>query len=134
MHPNPAIPSPQPTPDTVPFWQAAAQGRLLLRRCGDCGRPHYYPRPNCPFCGGATDWMESAARGQVHAYSAMPRATPPYVICYVMLDEGVAMMSNIVRCAPERVHVGMRVHAVFEPSADGTPVPMFAPDSDGEQP
>ena len=129
---NPSIPSPQPTPDTTSFWGAAAQGKLLLRRCKACDKVHYYPRPFCPFCGGETDWEASSGRGQVYSYSAIQRADPPYMICYVMLDEGVAMMSNMVDCDLDRVHVGMRVRMVVMPSADGTPVPMFTPETTKE--
>ncbi|MGB3071321.1 MAG: OB-fold domain-containing protein [Ottowia sp.] len=128
MNPNPFIPSPQPSPETTPFWEAARQCKLLLRQCSICGKAHYYPRPACPFCGGNTDWIESGGNGQVYSYSAMSRAIPPYMMCYVMLDEGVAMMSNVVECELGMVHIGMRVRVVFIPSADGMPVPMFAPD------
>ena len=32
------------------YFEAAAQGRLLVNHCGDCGQTHHYPRPICPFC------------------------------------------------------------------------------------
>lgn len=37
---------------TRPYWDAAAEGRLLLRRCrGEgCGMAHHYPREFCPYC------------------------------------------------------------------------------------
>jgi uncharacterized OB-fold protein len=121
------LPSPQPTAETGPYWRAAAEGRLLLRRCRDCGEPHYYPRPNCPFCSGETDWVDAAGNGEVYSFSVMQRADPPYVIAYVRLDEGPAMMTNIVDCLADQVRIGMRVRAVYRPTADGTLVPMFAP-------
>lgn len=125
-----SIPSPQPTAETRPFWRAAAEGRLLLAKCTACGEVHYYPRPFCPFCGGSATWIDSGGQGVVHSYSVMRRAEPPYVIAYVTLDEGVAMMTNIVDCEPDRVSIGQRVKVVFRASADGTPVPMFAPSAD----
>ena len=36
------------------YWDAAGQGRLLIRRCADCGRAHHYPREFCPHC-----WSEN---------------------------------------------------------------------------
>ena len=33
-----------------PYFEAAAQGRLLVKKCADCGEVHYYPRGICPFC------------------------------------------------------------------------------------
>ena len=53
------------------------------------------------------------------------------MIAYVTLDEGPAMLTNIVDCDPDRVAIGQRVHAVYRPTRDGTPVPMFAPDAVG---
>ena len=26
------------------YWEAARAGRLLLKKCGACGKTHYYPR------------------------------------------------------------------------------------------
>ena len=41
---------PQINPETKPFWDAAAQGRLLVKKCQACGQSHHYPRALCPFC------------------------------------------------------------------------------------
>ena len=43
-------PAPQGNPETKPFWDAAAQGKFLIKRCTACGEPHYFPRSVCPFC------------------------------------------------------------------------------------
>ena len=125
--PTSLIPSPLATPDTERFWAAMKTGQLLLRRCTACGEVHYYPRPNCPFCSAATEWVQAAGTGTVHSYSVMQRADPPYIIAFVMLEEGVAMMTNIVDCAPGQVTIGMPVGVVFRESANGTFVPMFSP-------
>ncbi|HEY4908260.1 MAG TPA: zinc ribbon domain-containing protein, partial [Methylomirabilota bacterium] len=45
------IPAPEANPETRPFWEAAAAGRLLIGKCKTCGKPHYYPRAICPLCG-----------------------------------------------------------------------------------
>ena len=37
-------------PEMKPFWQAAAEGKLLVKRCLDCNQSHYYPRALCPYC------------------------------------------------------------------------------------
>ena len=36
--------------ETREYWTAAADGRLLIARCGSCERVHHYPRVMCPFC------------------------------------------------------------------------------------
>jgi uncharacterized OB-fold protein len=120
------IPAPVPTPETAPFWEAAAQGRLLVRTCTACGRGHHYPRPICPFCGSdRTEWREASGRGVIYSYSVMRRATPPYAIAYVSLDEGPTMMTNLVDCDFASLRIGQPVRVVWTPSDGGPPVPTF---------
>jgi uncharacterized OB-fold protein len=122
------IPAPVPTPETAPFWEAAAQGRLLVRTCTACGRGHHYPRPICPFCGSdRTEWREASGRGVIYSYSVMHRATPPYAIAYVTLDEGPTMMTNLVDCDFAVLRIGQPVRVVWTPSDGGPPVPTFTP-------
>jgi uncharacterized OB-fold protein len=123
------IPAPEANPETRPFWEAAAAGRLLIGKCPACGKPHYYPRAICPFCGSApTEWVAAAGRGIVYSYSVMRRLPVPYALAYVTLDEGVTMMTNIVDCDLDAIRIGQRVRLVFKPSEGGPPVPMFTPE------
>ena len=39
---------PTPEGDTIEFWEAAKEERLLIKHCNDCGAYSYYPRPFCP--------------------------------------------------------------------------------------
>jgi uncharacterized OB-fold protein len=121
-------PAPEPNPETKRFWEAAAQGQLLLKKCGDCGEVHYYPRALCPFCGSdRTDWQPASGRGTVYSWSVMRRAETPYAIAYVTLDEGVTMMTNIVDCDLDGIRIGQAVRVVFKPTAGGPPLPAFTP-------
>ena len=122
------ITAPGPHPDTEEYWRAAAAGRLLLKRCRDCGETHHYPRAICPYClSAATTWIEASGRGRIYSYSTMGVADAAYTLAYVTLEEGVTMLTNIVDCAQSKLRVGLDVTVVFEPSEDGQPVPMFAP-------
>jgi hypothetical protein len=122
------ISAPVPDAESKPFWDAAAEGKLLLKRCRGCGEPHYYPRAICPFCMSAdTEWITAAGTGVIYTYSVMRRGPSQYAIAYVTLDEGVSMMTNIVDCDFDRIGIGLRVRVVFRPSEGGPPVPMFAP-------
>ena len=122
------IPAPQANTETKAFWDAAAKGTLLLKKCRDCGEVHYYPRALCPFCGSdATDWQAAAGAGTLYSYSVMRRAEVPYAIAYVTLDEGVTMMTNLVDCDFDRLKIGQRVKVVFTPTDGGAPVPTFTP-------
>jgi uncharacterized OB-fold protein len=123
------IAPPQVNPGDERFFDAAAQGKLLIKRCADCGEFHFYPRPLCPFCfSDRTEWVEAAGSGTIYSFSVTRRAGPiPYAIAYVTLDEGVTMMTNIVDCDLDAIRIGQRVRVVFKPTEGGPPVPMFAP-------
>ena len=122
------FPAPVPNPETKPFWEAAAEGRLLLKRCRSCGEVHYYPRTLCPLCGsGETEWQPASGGGTIYSHSVMRRAEAPYAIAYVTLDEGVTMMTNLVDCDLDAIRIGQRVRLVFKPTEGGPPVPTFTP-------
>jgi uncharacterized OB-fold protein len=122
------IPAPPVTPETRPFWDAAAAGRLVIKRCTACGRPHHYPRSICPFCwSDRTEWASASGRGTIYSYSVMRRVAIPYVIAYVTLDEGVTMLTNIVDADVDAIRIGQPVRVVFRASEGGPPVPMFTP-------
>jgi uncharacterized OB-fold protein len=122
---------PEPTPETQAFWDAARDGRFLLRRCRACGRCHWYPRTLCPFCASTdTEWIEGSGRGTVYSYSVMRRAPVLYVMAYVTLAEGPTMMTNLVDCDPDAIRIGDPVRLRFVTTPGGWPLPMFAPAGD----
>jgi len=123
------IPAPAVSIETKPFWDAAAEGRFLIKRCEACGEAHWYPRTYCPFCdSGKTVWEESPGEGVIYTYSVMHRSpSGPYAIGYVTLDEGPAVLTNFVDVAPDGLSIGMRVKVRFQPTEGGPPAPVFAP-------
>jgi uncharacterized OB-fold protein len=122
------IPPPPTSPETQPFWEAAGQGKLLLKRCTGCGELHHYPRAICPFCGSdRTEWTEATGRATVYSFSVFRRTPTPYAIAYVTLAEGPTMMTNIVDCDLDAIRIGQPVRVVFKPTDGGPPVPMFSP-------
>ena len=116
-------------PETEVYWQAAAEGKLMVKRCRDCGEYHHYPRSICPHCfSDNTEWCEARGTGTIYTLSVGRRVGPvPYVIAYVTLDEGVSMLTNIVDCDFDALRIGDRVKVVMKPSENGTMVPMFTP-------
>lgn len=120
------IAAPAVNPETAPLWEAAAEGRLLLKHCLACGEMHYYPRTLCPFCfSDRTEWRQAAGTGEIYSVSVMRRgAGAPYAIAYVTLDEGPRMMTNLVGDL-DAYRIGDRVRVSFQPTEDGPPVPMF---------
>lgn len=121
------LPDPPVTPESEPFVAAAREGRFLIRRCGQCGRAHWYPRALCPFCFGETNWEEASGCGTIYSYSVMRRVDPPYAIAYVTLAEGPTMLTNLVDCDLDALAVGQPVELAFRMSAGGVPVPCFRP-------
>ena len=120
--------APLPFPETTPYWEAAAQGRLLLKYCTACRACHFYPRELCPFCfSDKTEWREAAGTGTIYSFSVMRRADVPYAIAYVTLAEGPTMMSNIVDGDLDAIRIGQPVRVVFKPADNGQLVPMFTP-------
>jgi len=118
---------PAMNPGDEPYFQAAAEGKLLLKKCDECGEVHHYPRALCPFCfSDKTEWKEAKGEGLVYTYSVLRRGVPvPYCIAYVRLEEGITMLTNLVDCDFDQLKIGMKVKAVFKETESGTKVPMF---------
>ena len=122
------IPAPKVLPETLTYWQAADEGRLLVKRCQSCGQFHHYPRDICPHClSEDTVWQDAAGTGTVYSFSTMGTGEAAYTLAFVTLDEGVTLMTNLVDCDPSTVRIGDKVRVVFAPSQGGHAVPMFTP-------
>jgi uncharacterized OB-fold protein len=127
---------PDVTPETVRFWSAAADGRLLLNRCNDCELVYYYPRAICPECfSDDIAWVDCEGAGEVYTYSTLelldgwPDEAMPLIVAFVELDEGPRICSNIVNCEPDEINVGSRVRARFiaPESEEAIGIPVFEP-------
>jgi len=131
MYQDKKLTVPEIHPDHKEYWDAAAEGKLLIKYCDSCGEYHYYPRALCPHCmSDNTTWQEAKGTGSIYTYSVMRRGTP-YAIAFVTLDEGLSMMTNIVDCDLDMVRIGQRVKVVFKQSGDsdnpGPFIPCFTP-------
>ncbi|GGL80884.1 Zn-ribbon domain-containing OB-fold protein [Wenxinia marina] len=125
-----AIPPVRPDPESLPFWEAAREGRFLLRRCSACGQAHWFPRTLCPFCwSGDTAWEEASGLGTVYSWTVLRAGAVPNIVAYVELREGPRMLTDLVEVEPDAVAIGQLVEVVFRPTSDpdGPPVPMFRP-------
>ncbi|MFB6899944.1 Zn-ribbon domain-containing OB-fold protein [Streptomyces hydrogenans] len=125
------------TPDidafTRPYWDAAAEGRLLLRRCRACARPHHYPREFCPHCWSEdVDWEAASGRATLYTWSVVHRndlppfgERVPYVAAVVDLAEGPRMMTQVVDVPEDDLRADMALEVVFRTGDDGVAVPVF---------
>lgn len=127
-------PAPPVNPETAPFWEATAQGRLLVKKCRDCGTLIWYPRAICPECHGLnTEWLEVSGRGTVYSCTVNHRGEgpyqglPPFVLAYVELAEGPRIMTNIVEAGGAGVAVGDPVEVVFHDTGENAALPRFRP-------
>lgn len=126
---------PLPETDTgaKPFWDGAAQQKLLIQRCDDCGHYQHYAREFCTkCCGRHLSMVEASGRGVVYSFTVIHRGAyddmpSPYVVALVTLDEGPRLLTNIVNCDPERVRCDMPVQVTFQPLRDGIVLPVFEP-------
>jgi uncharacterized OB-fold protein len=116
------------TPESDAYWGGAARGVLLLPRCRDCGRAHFYPRAFCPHCfSDQLQTFEASGVGTIYTFSVMRRADPPYVIAYVRLSEGPVLLTRIVDADPAAIRCDQPVRLTFRNAPGGEPVPVFAP-------
>lgn len=121
------ISDPVQNPGDAPYFEAAALGKLLIKHCNACGASHHYPRALCPFCWSSdVQWKEASGEGTIYTFSITRRGNgAPYCIAYVKLDEGPAMMTNIVDTDLDEIRIGQRVKLSFKRSENGVAVPMF---------
>ncbi|MFE4855621.1 Zn-ribbon domain-containing OB-fold protein [Streptomyces sp. NPDC056670] len=129
---------------TRPYWDAAAEGRLLIRHCAACDRAHHYPREFCPYCWSEdVRWRPASGRATLYTWSVVHRNDlppfgdrVPYVAAVVDLDEGPRMMTEVVGCAEADLRIGMELHVTFRSDAEGAAdgggvtVPVFGPAPD----
>jgi uncharacterized OB-fold protein len=106
----------------------------VIQRCDTCGAHQLYARDRCLRCRGPVQWVEASGRGTVYSftvirqnYSRPFRDWIPYVVALVDLDEGPRLMTNIVGCDVDDVHVGLPVRATFEAVSDEAGIAVFVP-------
>lgn len=121
------------TPLSRPYWEAAADGRLVAPRCKSCDRYFFAPEVACKHCF-STDWtyVEVSGRGSLYSYTTVYRAPEigmavPYVLGVIDLEEGFSMFAHVVECAPACLICGLPLEVDFLPLHDGRIAPVFKP-------
>jgi uncharacterized protein len=120
--------APTSNPEIAPYWEGCKTRKLLIKHCNGCNRSHFYPRSICPRClSEDTAWKRASGNAEIYAFSVMRRAKEPYAIAFIVLEEGVAMMTNIVDCDLDELRIGQKIRVTWQNAEDGTPIPVFAP-------
>ena len=119
------------------FWQGGERGELCFLRCAPCGTLVHPPQPLCPECLGK-DLAPAAVSGRakvltftLNHHPWVPSPDHPYCIAIVEIEEqeGLRLMTNVVNCPAESVHIDMPVQVVFEQHEDVW-FPLFEPRED----
>ena len=115
------------------WWEAVDQGKVLIQRCKGCQTLRHPPRPMCGECQ-SMEWdsIESTLDGEVFSFTELhhpkfPGYPTPLICAVISLAEGTRIVSNIVGCEPEQVHIGMKVKGVVEQVDEKTMLPQFYP-------
>lgn len=126
---------PDPTPHSARFWDGLNERKLLLQRCGACGKVRHYPQPMCPACHSVeVAWDEASGRGVVHSWTVTHhpfhpgvRDDLPYTLATVDLEEGVRMNAQLREARPEQLRIGLPVRVAFETVKEGLTLPYLVP-------
>ena len=129
------MPPPLADSTTLPWWEAAADHRLVVQRCADCQGTRLPPAPVCAECRSAEyDWKEVPGAASVYTFTIVHRPIAadqklPFVIAVVALEDsgGLRMISNLVEVDPDDVEVGMAVEIVWEDMSEDLAIPRFRP-------
>ena len=128
-------PLPIPTKWSQPFWDAAREHKLVLKKCSKCG---FIDPPPYLYCTNCTadehEWVEASGKGTLAAYAINQFGVPfpfwvdlPYVVGLIDLEEGIRMISNIVECDQEKLSNGMDLEVVFDDVTDEVTLPKWRP-------
>jgi uncharacterized protein len=127
-------PAPVVTAETRKFWEAAAQGQLVLAQCPLCGRIPYPPTSRCPKCLEASlEWGRLS--GSVHligwtdlhlAANGLGPGPTTIVECALVEDLRAHMVAicrdgSVRNCAPDAL---AQIH--FEKDPNGWSYPIVA--------
>lgn len=128
---------PIPIPDEAsrPFFEGAKQHKLMIQRCSACGTWHWPVISYCQVClSKDISWAQASGKGTLYTFGLMHQiihpgfaSEVPYNVAEVDLEEGVRVMSPIVGCSNDDLHIGMPLEVTFEDITDEVSLPKFKP-------
>ena len=114
------------------FFDAAAHGRLAVRRCVTGGGLFAPEVARCPRCGAATEWITVSGRGRLVTWAVVHRSphpalaeVVPYVTAVVELAEGPWLRTRLAVDDASSLAPVSPVAAAFARPPDGESVPYF---------
>jgi uncharacterized OB-fold protein len=123
------------------FFDAAASGTLLIKRCRACGSWLGPEAGGCPDCGASGDggpgWEPATGHGILISWAVVHRERvpaditaanrAPAVLALVELDEGPWLRTRLDTGDPARLCAGDPVRACFAHPSGGESYPYFRP-------
>ena len=129
------------------YFEAAAEHRLVVKKCSSCGLLRGEPGPGCPWCTSLDwEWQQVSGKGTIYSYQIVAhtvvpsfRDWAPFPIVLVELDEqsgqpgphdGLRIIANLMDQdmkpeKEEKVAIGSRVEVVFYDGEAGFSLPQF---------
>lgn len=117
---------------SAPFWEAAADRRLVMPRCRACGTFRWPAGPFCPKCHAQpVDWRPPGV-ARIYSYTVLPApgpdGEPPRARIPVLAEfddaPGVRLVSVLIDAPVEAVAVGARLDVDWLPAANAK-APVF---------
>jgi uncharacterized protein len=127
-----ALPLPEITPETEPFWTGGAVGELRIAACGACDHRIHPPQLICPSCL-SRDVAPCVASGEgfIHSFTInhqqwVADLAVPYALIVVDLADqpGVRLTARLETADLSRIEIGAAVKVDFE-ERSGVYIPFF---------
>ncbi|MCW2864688.1 MAG: hypothetical protein JWP48_6396 [Actinoallomurus sp.] len=107
-----------------PFFDGAAEDRLMTRRCEACGRWYAPDATDCPECAGELAWAEASGEAALVSWAvAHSRTGETAPLALVELAEGPWMYGRLDAVAAPRE--GLPLRASFVHPDEGESYPVF---------
>src|SRR4051794_1227412 len=116
----------------APYWEGAAEHKLVLQRCTGCSLYSAKPRVVCPRCRGTEfDWTQVSGRGTIYAYAILHQ-TPapgfadevPVVLVHVQIEEEptCVIVANLLveQSEHDKLDINLPVEVAFEDRGEVT--------------
>jgi uncharacterized protein len=125
-------PSPIRDENSKIYFDAASEGRLMIKNCPTC---NVYAAPVERYCGKCLtelEWEEASGKGKVFNWTVIHQSAhpgfmneTPYVVGTIELEENIRIFANIPNSKPDELHAGMDVKAEFKQWPNGEYLPVF---------
>jgi uncharacterized OB-fold protein len=125
-----SVPPVQRDDSSAAFFDAAAEARLLIKRCTKCGAYGPPRQTTCRSCGSDTAWSPASGYATLITWTTTPPSgkapnTAPGTFGYVELAEGPWLETILVDVPADALREGAPLNVTFLHDPDGEAIPAF---------